>query len=258
MNKSMEVTNMLNNAIPYTMPVAPACGSNNDGFFGGEGIWAVIIFALIFGWGRGNGGLFGGGNGSGISDGYVLSSDFATIQRQLSDGFNSIDNALDRQNAGICDLGYTNLSLNNQTNMNMMSGFNATQAQLASCCCDIREGIQANTTQGVMNTNAIQQQIQQCCCDNEKLQLQNKFDAAQANCATLQAIDKVGDRIIDYMAAEKAQSLRDENQALRLRASQEAQNNYLISQLRPFPVASYSVPNPFTGCGCGCNNNYYN
>lgn len=229
------------------MPVMPA-NNQNGGLFGGDGWWAIIIFALIFGWGRGNGGVFGGG--SGTAEGYTLASDFATIQRQLSDGFNSVDNALDRQNAGICDLGYTQLSLNNQTNTAIMQGNNALAAQLAQCCCDIREGIQANTTQGVLNTNAIQQQISNCCCDNEKMQLQSRYEAAQANCATLQAIDKVGDRIIDYMAAEKAQSLRDENQALRLRASQEAQNNYLISQLRPFPVASYQVPNPYAGCGC--------
>lgn len=230
------------------MQVTPS-GNANNGFFNGEGLWAVIIFALIFGWGRGNGGVFGGGNG-GVTDGYVLASDFANIERKI-----------DTVNAGLCDGFYA-------MNTGMLNGFaNTAQAintngfetrlgtqqlgsQLASCCCDIREGIQANTTQGVMNTNAIQQQIASCCCDNEKLQLQSKYEAAQANCATLQAIDKVGDRIIDYMANEKAQSLRDENQALRLRASQEAQNNYLISQLRPFPIASYNVPNPFSGCGC--------
>lgn len=31
---------------------------NNGGFFGNEGLWAVIILAIIFGWGRNN---FGGG-----------------------------------------------------------------------------------------------------------------------------------------------------------------------------------------------------
>ena len=241
--------------MPYTMPVAPVCG-NDGGFFGGEGIWAVIIFALIFGWGRNGGGFFGG-NGGGTAEGYTLASDFATIQRQLSDGFSGQERRTDAIVNGLCDGFYTQAQLVNGVNMNIaQNGYEsrlATQtlgSQLAQCCCDIREGIQANTTQGVLNTNAIQQQIQQCCCDNEKMQLQTKYETAQANCATLQAIDKVGDRIIDYMANEKAQSLRDENQALRLRASQEAQNNYLISQLRPFPVASYQVPNPYAGCGC--------
>ena len=28
---------------------------NGGGFFGNEGLWAVIILAIIFGWGNGNG-----------------------------------------------------------------------------------------------------------------------------------------------------------------------------------------------------------
>lgn len=231
------------------MAVTP-CG-NEGGFFGGEGIWAVIIFALIFGWGRNGGGFFGGNGGT--AEGYTLASDFATIQRQLSDGFNSVNNALDRQNAGICDLGYTQLSLNNQTNMAIMQGNNAIQAQLADCCCKTQQNIKdtqyAIATTGAGITNA----IKDCCCDTEKQFMQTRFDNAQANCATLQAIDKVGDRIIDYLNADKAQSLRDENQALRLRASQEAQNNYLVSQLRPTPVPAFNVGyNPYNyGFGFG-------
>ena len=54
--------------------------------------------------------------------------------------------------------------------------------------------------------------------------MQSRFDAAQNNCATLQAIDKVGDRIIDYMANQNAQNLRDENFSLKLAASQQAQS----------------------------------
>ena len=83
--------------------------------------------------------------------------------------------------------------------------------------------------------------------------MQNRFDMAQYNCATLQAIDKVGDRIIDYLNADKAQALRDENQALRLQASQSCQNQYLINALRPTPVPAFSVGyNPYNyGFGFG-------
>lgn len=239
----------------------------NGGMFGdGNGWWVIIIFALLFGWGgNGNGGgVFGGSRSGGVTDGYVLASDFANIERKI-----------DTVNAGLCDGFYA-------MNTGMLNGFaginnaittngyetrlatNGLGSQLASCCCDIREGIQANTTQGVMNTNAIQQQIAQCCCENEKMVLQSKYETAQANCATLQAIDKVGDRIIDYMAAEKAQALRDENQALRLKASQEAQNSYLISQLGyQCPKPAYVVQPPQqvtfpTTCGCNGNANFAN
>ena len=238
-------------------------GNGNNGTFGGDGYWLIILFALIFGWGNGGNGGFGGRN-SGVSDNYVLASDFATIQRQLSDGFGGVEKGLDTIRNGLCDGFYTEAQLVNGVNMNIaQNGYEsrlATQnlgSQLASCCCDIREGIQANTTQGVMNTNALSKQISDCCCATEKDFMQNRFDMAQYNCSTLQAIDKVGDRIIDYLSADKAQALRDENQALRLAASQSAQNNYLINQLRPSPIPSFNVPSPYqfginSGCGCGC------
>lgn len=267
---------------------------NSGGLFGdGNGAWWIIIlFLFVFvggGWGnRGGFGMGGGsGSGGGVADNYVLASDFATVQRQLADGFAGVERRTDTIINGICDLGYTQQGLINGVNQNVSnSAYNtlnaittngyesrlATQnlgSQLASCCCDIREGIQANTTQGVMNTNAIQNQIAMCCCENEKTTLQNRYEAAQMNCDTLKAIDKVGDRIIDYLAADKAQTLRDENQALRLAASQQAQNAYLISQLgQKCPEPAYIVQPPQTvtfptnccggvnfasagGCGCG-------
>ena len=93
--------------------------------------------------------------------------------------------------------------------------------------------------------------------------MQNRFDAQAYNCNTLQAIDKLGDRIIDHMNAEKTQALRDENQALRLAASQAKQNQYLIDQIKPCPVPAYITCNPYAAAygygygynnGCGCNN----
>lgn len=241
--------------------IAAATGNSSNDGWGDNGSWWIILFLIfaIFGWGGNRG--FGGGN-SGAADNYVLASDFATIQRQLSDGFNSIDNALDRQNAGVCDLGYTNLSLNNQTNMNMMNGFNAIQTQLADCCCRTQQNIK-DTQYAIATTGAgIQNQIQNCCCDLEKQNMQTNYNMATQNCATIQEINKVGDRIINYLANDKAQALRDENQALRLAASQSAQNSYLVAQLRPSPIPAYNVPNPYccnayanfsNGCGCGIN-----
>jgi hypothetical protein len=38
-------------------------GNNNGGFFGNEGLWAVIILAIIFGWGTNGYGRNGGDNG---------------------------------------------------------------------------------------------------------------------------------------------------------------------------------------------------
>ena len=252
-----------NSGTQFTMPVMPA--GNGGGYgngFGNDGwgwIWILLIFAVFSGWG-GNG-LFGGmGGANGAAQNYILSSDFATIQRQLSDGFNSIDNALDRQNAGICDLGYTSLNLNNQTNtrdiienqnntnMAIMQGNNALATQLADCCCKTQSGIERINTGNAMNTAAIQASIKDCCCENEKATMQTRYDMASQNCATLQAIDKLGDRIIDRMTQSEmaAKDARIAEQARTIN------NQYLLSQINRTPIPAYVVQNPY----CQCNNGY--
>lgn len=211
--------------------IAAVNGRNNEGF-GGNGSWWIIIlflFALCSGLGNNN-----SGNG-GVADGYVLSSDFATLQRQLDSGFNMVERRTDAINNGICDLGYTQQSLINNVNTNLMQGQFGIERAISDCCCKTQSAI-AETNYNIANqANMISR------------------DMERGFCATNQAIDKVGDRIIDYLVADKTQSLRDENQALRLAASQAAQNNYIVSALKPAPIPAYQVANPnaiYTGCGC--------
>lgn len=278
----------LGNETTLTMPVVPAynSGGGGDGF-GWGGNWSSwIILFLIFGmfgggWGGGFGGM-NGGVGAEVQRGfdhqnvvrkldeqtYGLADTFTALNNTLNSNFRGIDNA-------VCTLGYQN--------QQAISGLSA---QLAQCCCDTRAAIQDNTTQGVMNTNAIQRQLSDCCCDMEKMNMQSRFDAQTYNCNTLQAIDKLGDRIIDYMAAERTQALRDENQALRLAASQSNQTAVFGARIdaavaeilrrtgNDCPTAAYIVqpPTPVnfptngcgqvqfgnygnygSGCGCGCS-----
>ena len=213
--------------------------NNGDGFGDGNGWWIVLFFLCMFGWGGRCFGGFGGGSGSAV-DGYVLTSDFANIERKI-DGVNN----------GLCDGFYTQAQLVNGVNMNIMQGNNAIQSQLAQCCCDIREGISGINYNLATQACGIGRQI-------ESGFAQTNYNMAAQNCQTLQAIDKVGDRVIDYLANEKMQTLRDENQALRLAASQQAQNNYLVDQLgQKCPIPAYITCNPFapvqSNCCCGCN-----
>ena len=203
-------------------------------------------------------GGYGGSYGGGAADNYVLATDFATIERKL-----------DSVNSGICD---STFALNNTINGNFrtldnaicnigyqaLQNTNAIQSQLADCCCGIKGEIKDVAYGNEKNSWTISKQISDCCCDLEKMNMQNRFDAQAYNCNTLQAIDKLGDRIIDYMSAEKTQALRDENFALRLQASQAKQNAYLVNELRPCPIPAYITCNPYaytnpcnTGCGCG-------
>lgn len=226
--------------------------NNNDGMFGGNGAWwLIVLFLFAFCGGWGNNGGFGGG--AGASENYVLASDFATLQRQISDATNATERKLDSITNGLCDGFYTTAQLSNQTNMNIMQSANALQSQLASCCCDLREAISGINYNMAMGNNQLQQSISNGFC-------QTNYNMATQNAQTLQAIDKVGDRVIDYLANKENQNLRDENFALRLSASQSAQNNYLVDKLSPCPVPSYLVCNPNgalnysinTGCGSCC------
>ena len=223
---------------------AAVCGNNrnNDGFgFGGDNAWWIIIL-LLFGWGGrgyGFGGGFGG-NGGGGSCGcspcatqadvraavdqqtliskidqqtYGMADSFTALNNTLNNNFRGIDNA-------ICTLGYQN-----------QAGVNALSAQLAQCCCDTRGAIK-DVSIGVERAGwDISKQISDCCCDVEKMNLQSRFDAQMYNNNTLMAIDKLGDRIIDYMSNEKLQTLRDENQALVLQHHSPSRT-HLLQQIR--------------------------
>lgn len=238
-----------------------------NGMFGND--WAWIIILLLFGWGRNGFGGYGGGYGAGgVGENYVLATDFATIERKLDGVNNGLCDGFYAQNTNMLN-GFAGVQ---QTLCQGFSGINSSIANLgyqqAQCCCDLKGEIKDVAYGNERNSWNISKQISDCCCDLEKMNMQNRFDAQAYNCNTLQAIDKVGDRIIDYLANEKTQALRDENFALRLQASQAKQNEFLISRLgEKCPEPAYIVQPPqqvtfptnccgtvnyaSNGCGCG-------
>ena len=234
---------------------------NNGGGFGnnGDGWWIILLFLLGFGR-NGFGGGYGGGGG--VGENYVLATDFATIERKL-----------DSVNSGICDATF---ALNNtMTNgfagvqQSLCQGFNGINtaiyqngfnterglwnlsSQFADCCCQTQRSIDQVNYNTAMNTNAIQQAF----CNGTRDIIENQ----NANYRALHE-ELVANKL--EMKNERIAEQQNEINALRLKASQEAQNNYLISQLRPCPDPAYIVPNPnccydYTvtrngnGCGCG-------
>ena len=220
-------------------------GSNNNGGFGNNGDWSAwIIIFLIFalgGWGNNNG--FGRNNGS-VADNYVLASDFATIQRQLSDGFGDLTAQSRYIQNGLCD------------------GFYAMNTSLLNGFAGVNNSIMTN---GYETRNAIQgvsSQLANCCCSLEKGQMETNYLNAQNTCAlqntmnmnTRDIVDTVNANyraLHDEIVANKLEMKNDriveqqnEINALRLKASQEAQNAYLLSELKPCPQPSYVVNGP--------------
>ena len=222
--------------------IAAASGNRqNDGLFGGNGaICLIILFLFVFcGWG-GNWGNRTGGQGTAM-DGYVLTSDFANIERKI-DGVNS----------GLCDGFYAQAQLINGTQMQMANGFAQAElsrsnqqaalmqmlytmsAQQADCCCKTQTAIQGVNynlaTQACETRNTIQTGIRNV------IENQNANARAVLDALTAQRIEAKDEKI----AAQNQQIF-----GLQLAASQAAQNQYLVQAIRPCPTPAYVVANPY-------------
>lgn len=226
-------------------------GRNNDGMFGGDGAWWIIVL-FLFMWGRG--GFFGGNNdgGCGVS-GLATKSD-------INDGFalNSLQGGIQSLQNGLCD-GFYNV------NTSLLQGFNGVE-------------------RGFCNLSA---QLAQCCCDNKAAIADVKYQMATDTCAVTGAINNSTRdilenannntrSILDFLVQDKISSLQAENQNLKLAASQANQNAVLMAAMDantaqiirrtgndyPSPCFVVQPPTPVNfpnfGCGCGCGNGYNN
>lgn len=243
---------------------------NNGGFGDGSGAWWLIVLIVLFGYGRG--GFYGGGDGTtnNVRDMYTLNSDFATLQRQLSDGFSDLKQTGSRLGDGICNLGYTQAQLingvntsvlqnANTLNTNIMGGVNTLQGAIKDCCCTTQRSIDNVNfnIQGVNNSIATQTNaLQNAMCLNTRDIIENQNLNYR----------QIHDELINIKLENKNERIaqqQNEINALRLSASQSAQNNYLVTtltdRLAPQPRPSYIVPNPnccYNQCNCNTSCGY--
>ena len=275
--------------------IAAVMGANrgNDGGFGfdgNSGWWVILLFLLLGNGGWGNG--FGGGNG-GAGGLYPWLNQTDTINGGFRDQMinnnitgirDSIGNLSTQLCSCCCDMrdtvnqGFYNSEIaaaNRQmANMNqafglqnaISSGFNATQAQLANCCCENRAA-----TADLKYTIATEN-----CADRAALS-DGIRDVIASQTAGVQ-------RILDQLCSDKIDAKNDEIAQLRqqlnmatLRESQTAQNAFiqrgfsdevdqLYNRLSNCPVPSTPVygrtpiftcnQNQGCGCGCGCNGGF--
>ena len=254
------------NASPSLADIAAVTGNgrNNDGMWGGDGWWAIIIFAMIFGWGGFGGNGWGGNGGMGATASAYTDS---AIQR----GFDTqaIIGKLDGITNGLCDGFYA-------VNNSMLTGFNGINTNVMQTGFGIQQAINADMVASMQNTNALQSQLANCCCETREAIQGVNYNMAQNTCAlqntmnsnTRDIIDsqQAGTRaILDYLCQEKISSLQSENNDLRIAASQDrqsallttamsAQAQQIINAVNPAAIPAYVVPNPNAyAYGCGCN-----
>ena len=172
----------------------------------------------------------------------TITNGFAATQQTLCQGFSGINNAI-TTNGYETRLGVQNLS------SQLANCCCDLKAQIADCCCTTQRGIDGINYNMAMNTNSIQQTL----CNNTR----DIIDNQNANYRALHD-EIIANRIEDKNAQIAAQ--QNEINSLRLAASQERQNAYLLNELKPCPVPAFLTCNPYTGqvyngCGYGsCNN----
>lgn len=248
-----------------TMPVQPANANNGGGFGWGDNgsLWLIVLFLFIFagGWGR-NG--FGGNNGTtgGVMDGYVLTSDFANLERKM-----------DATQSGLCDGFYAQ----NSTMLNGFAGINQTVNNGFMSAEISRANQQAAFMQQLF---AMQMQQQECCCENRSAIQGVNYNLATQSCETRNTVQNTtrdiidnqnqnARAILDALTAQRIEAkdakIAEQGQQLfaaQLAASQAAQNEtlkaYMSGQLayyNPRPVPAFQVPAPYQygNCGNGCN-----
>ena len=223
--------------------IAAVSGRNNEGAFGEDGWWIILLFLFIGLGGRGFGGFGGGDCGNCATQEdvrsavdqqtliskldqqtYGLADSTYALNNTLTNGFHGVDNA-------ICNLGYQN-----------QQAINSLSHQMSDCCCSTQRLIEGGFSN--LNYNLATQ-----ACDTRRAIADSTRDIIDSNNAGVRSI-------LDFLTQDKIATLTAENQSLKFAASQQAQNNYLVSQLGPkVPIPAYTVPNPFvsTDCGfCGC------
>lgn len=276
----------------YTSGFIAGQNSNNgrnDGMFGGgwDGIWGIIVLAMIFGW-NGNGfGGFGGGlgaNNAGLQGALTrgdLCSEFSfnDLQNGVRNINDSVNVGFSNLNSTICHQQYDTAMLVNGLGTNMMNGFhnmenavctlgyqtqagfNAAAAQAADCCC--------RTQTNIMQLG---NQMERGFCDNG-------YNMATNTNAIIQNAHNDTDRVLARLDAMEM-SRKDETIAdLRSKLAACGDQNtaqYIINQLsnviNPPAVPAYPAASPCglgnwapqvlangwgygynNGCGCGCN-----
>lgn len=274
---------MFSNGNDLVMPVAPAYGGyggGNGSFFGGDGIWAVIILALLFNGGFGGFGGWGGMMGMGMADGMMLypwmnqadittsgfqnqmlqttvqgvqnavTSGFGDVQNSLCSGFAGVNASINGAQNAVSQQLYTNQIADMERSFNAQTavsgGIQGLSSQLAQCCCDNR--LATCQTQNIIQNEGNQTRFADA---------NNTRDLLQSQTANTQAIlDKLCQLELDGVKREveakndRIADLQNQLNMATMRESQTAQNAFIQQGLTNEVDALYnrlsSCPVPTT------------
>lgn len=232
---------------PYPVMYGNNNGGFGNGFFGGDGIWAIVLLALLF-----NGGWGGfGNNGNNVATTDFVSSEFT--QRDISQLANTVTSQYGNLSTQLCNCC-------SDINSNIANGFYNTANNICNLRSDVLENRYAsalgfsNTQRDIlMQTTQLENQLgltslqglarlDQCCCDIKS------------------AIKDDGEATRALITQNTIQDLRDRLTAAKDVISDREQTDTILSRLQPTPTPAYLVSSPYqsllntsisNGCGCG-------
>ena len=195
--------------------VAAMNGNANESWMNNPFIYLVWLALL------GNGGIFGG---RGANDAAVQG---ALTRSDLFEGFNNqdVNGQLRGITNGLCDGFY---AINNS----LKDGFYGVQANVKDCCCTTNR-----------NIDSVRFDMSKGFCDVAgAIHAEGEATRALINATTMQELrDKIADKDRELMTAN-------------FQLSQQAQNAYLINEIRPCARPAYITCSPYTTasfCGSG-------
>ena len=244
---------MTDNGNTMVMPVAPAY--NNGGGFGGfGGDWGWIILLLLFaggGWGGGFGmdGVYPWMNQANLtSNGFQnqLMNDNVTA---VQNGVNNIATQLCNGFAGVNStdsngFAQSEIADNSRQMANMNQAFSLSQ-QLSQCCCDNR--LATCQTQNIIQNEANATRYAELNNTRDIMENCNRNNQAILDKLCSLELDAKQDRINELERQLTMASLQASQtaQTAALVADNTAQTQYIVNRVAPYPIPSYTVPNPF-------------
>lgn len=201
---------------------------DNGGFFGGEGIWGIIMLLIIAGLFSGNG--FGWGNRSTVAETDI---DTRFIERDIFNTNQNVSNTACQTQRDVLETKY---DLGTQV---LENRFNCSQ----NACATQKEILQSRYDNALQN-QTIQSQIADCCCTLRAEGLANT------------------QKVIDLIQQDKIDQLRDQVYTTNLALNNANLANQIVNSIIPRPAPAYPSCSPFVPStygynGCGCGNTLY-
>ena len=203
----------------------------NDGFGNGMGIWAFMIFALLFG---GNGGFGWGNNGFANAIGYENLATSNEVQRGF-DNQNSMANQREIL-AAVNDASARGIATTNQVYHDVVGYVGDKYSELQRDVAGLAVG-QANA---LANQNA-------CCCNTLRAIDGVNYNQALNTASIKSELTDKAQKILDALSVNKIEAMQNKINELQL--------NQAMAGVVRYPNGwTYNAgTSPF----CGCNNGFY-